>query len=89
MRTGRVEANLTRLLDDEPQIPCLSELVVEKQVAGERAEAPAGAGPEFEVEVARLREALASARDESQLPATAEVWPLLHDFVVRVRLAKP
>ena len=86
MRTGRVEANLVHLLDDEPRIAYLDGLIADKQAHGEHATVTGGHGADFGADVARLREVLAAEREASRLPGTTEGRPALHDFVVRARL---
>jgi predicted nucleotidyltransferase len=85
MGTGHVEANLTLLLDDEPQVPYLADLIAQKQVGGEHA--TARSDDRYGVDVDRLRAALEGARDRSTLAAAPTARRALHEFVVRTRLA--
>ena len=86
MRTGRVEANLGHLLDDEPRVAYLGDLIADKQARGEHAAVTDENGPAFGADVARLREVLAVESEASRLPLTTGARPALHDFVVRARL---
>jgi hypothetical protein len=85
MRTGRVEANLTYLLDDAPRIPYLADLIAEKQAEGEHASARPD--DRYSEDIDRLRAALEHERDRSTLVAAPTVRGALHDFVVRTRLS--
>jgi hypothetical protein len=85
MRTGALVADLTRL-DGGP--PYLGELVAAKRAAEHGAlpsEAPER--PRLEHDVARLTAELEAAKDASPLPETATADGVLHDLVVRTRLA--
>lgn len=83
MRTGELEANLTRLYGYVPGY--LPELVAAKREA-EHATAPppATAGED----VAGLTAELERARAASRLPEAATAQRALHDLVVRVRLGR-
>ncbi|GAA0951693.1 nucleotidyltransferase domain-containing protein [Nonomuraea longicatena] len=83
MRSGRMEADLTRLYAYGP--PYLPELVAAKREA-EHGRAPhvEGAG----ADVARLTAELEAARTASTLPETPTAREALHDLVVRVRLGR-
>jgi len=87
MRTGRVEANLAHLLDEEPRIAYIGDLISDKQTHGEHAAVTDERAGDFDTDVARLREVLAAESVASLLPGTTAARPALHDFVVRVRLA--
>ncbi|MFI6513189.1 DNA polymerase beta superfamily protein [Streptosporangium sp. NPDC050855] len=85
MRTGELEADLTRL----PGGPAyLGDLVAAKRFA-EHGLPPADApGPErLADDVARLTARLEEARDASHLPGTAPAADAVHDLVVRTRLS--
>jgi predicted nucleotidyltransferase len=86
MRTGRVEANLVHLLDDDPRIAYLGDLVADKRTHGEHAAATDDHGVDFGADVARLRQVLAVESEGSPLPVATGQRPALHDFVVRARL---
>ncbi|MBG0831984.1 nucleotidyltransferase domain-containing protein [Planomonospora sp. ID67723] len=85
MRTGTLVADLTRLGGGPPY---LADLVAAKRSA-EHGVLPAGAPERLRLErdVARLTAELEEARDSSPLPETANAGDLLHDLVVRTRLA--
>jgi predicted nucleotidyltransferase len=87
MRTGRVEANLVHLLDEEPRIAYIGDLVSDKQAHGEHALVTDERAGDFDTDIPRLREVLAAESVASLLPGTTAARPALHDFVVRVRLA--
>ncbi|WP_327582088.1 nucleotidyltransferase domain-containing protein [Nonomuraea sp. NBC_00507] len=84
MRTGELEADLTRLYAYGPAY--LPELVALKRDA-EHGRAPSVIGVEADVE--RMTTALEHARDSSALPERATAEGALHDLVVRARLAAP
>lgn len=88
LRTGRVEADLRRLLDDVPTIPYLGELIAGKQAEGERTGVPDPDNPRYAADVARLRAALEAAHAASQLPEAPSAKAALHDFVIRNRLTR-
>ncbi|MFG2074142.1 nucleotidyltransferase domain-containing protein [Nonomuraea maritima] len=81
MRTGELEADLTRLYAYGPAY--LPGLVAAKRAA-EHVAAPAG--PDFERDVARMTAALEEAHQASRLPERATADEALHDVVVRSRL---
>lgn len=85
MRTGEVEADLTRLAGDGP--PYLPELIEAKRAAEH------GALPRDAPDTARLRDDVAALtalledeRDRSALPEAPANRRALHDLVVRARL---
>lgn len=82
VRTGELEADLTRLLAYGP--PYLPELVEAKREA-EHAAAPPLDG--VAADVARMTAALEEARESSALPERPAAGDALHDLVVRARLA--
>jgi uncharacterized protein len=84
MRTGEVEADLTRLYGGAP--PYMPDLVSAKREA-EHGAVPEGA-PEMEGDVWRLRGELERAREGSRLPEVASAHDALHDLVVRTRVAE-
>ncbi|MEV4018110.1 nucleotidyltransferase domain-containing protein [Nonomuraea angiospora] len=81
MRTGELEADLTRLYAYGPAY--LPDLVAAK-VEAEHVRAPATPGLEADVE--RMTAALEAARDSSALPERATAEAALHDLVVRARV---
>ncbi|MFG6199341.1 DNA polymerase beta superfamily protein [Nonomuraea sp. JJY05] len=81
MRTGELEADLTRLYAYGPAY--LPDLVAAK-VEAEHVRAPATLGLEADVE--RMTAALEEARDSSALPWRATAEAALHDLVVRARV---
>jgi predicted nucleotidyltransferase len=83
MRSGEVEADLTRLYGYGPAY--LPDLVAAKREAehGAAPDVPAAAG-----DVERLTAELAEARDASALPQAATAQDALHDLVVRARLGR-
>ncbi|WP_431896912.1 nucleotidyltransferase domain-containing protein [Nonomuraea sp. bgisy101] len=81
MRTGTLEADLTRLLDYGPAY--LPELVAAKREA-EHGPAPALASAADDV--ARMTARLEKEREASRLPETPSAGEALHDLVVRTRL---
>ncbi|MGH2355667.1 MAG: nucleotidyltransferase domain-containing protein [Chloroflexota bacterium] len=86
MRTGQVEANLLRL-NDEFRLPYVPELVAQKVEGTERA-VLAGTDLAFhEAEFRRLLAALQQARDTTSLPEMPSARPVLHELLVRLRLA--
>lgn len=80
MRTGELEADLTRLYAYGPAY--LPDLVAAKRTAEH---GPAPALPGVEADVERLTAALAAARDASGLPERATAEDALHDLVLRAR----
>lgn len=88
LRTGRIEADLRRLLDDDPTFPYLGELIAAKQAEGERTGLPDPDNPRYAADVARLRAALEAAHADSQLPEAPSARAALHDFVIRNRFTR-
>ncbi|RVX40573.1 hypothetical protein EDD27_2988 [Nonomuraea polychroma] len=84
MRTGELEADLTRLYAYGPAY--LPELVALKRDA-EHGRSPSVLRVEADVE--RMTAALEEARDASALPERAAAEHALHDLVVQARLAAP
>jgi hypothetical protein len=85
MRTGEVQADLTRL----PYGPAYLPDLVEAKRAAEHGTLPSGA-PDRErlaADVAALTARLEEERDRSPLPERPSAEPALHDLVVRARLA--
>ncbi|NRQ33543.1 nucleotidyltransferase domain-containing protein [Nonomuraea sp. NN258] len=81
MRTGELEADLTRLPAYAP--PYTGELIAAKR------EAEHGRAPElgdYAADVARMTAGLESAAAASALPERASAGEALHDLVVRIRL---
>jgi hypothetical protein len=87
MRTGRVQADLTALLAENPHVPYLQDLVDQKRTGRERDPAPSDSSSRFEDDVSTLRDVLRQAYDDSPLPEAPTAGPALHDLVVRARLA--
>ncbi len=87
MRTGRVQADITALLAEHPQVSYLQDLVDQKRTGRERDPAPSDSGSRFEDDVSTLRDALRQAHDDSPLPEAPTNRPALHNLVVRARLA--
>lgn len=85
MRSGEVQADLTRLAGDGPSY--LPELIEAKRVA-ERAELPGDAPPPGRIrdDVLRLTDRLEEERDRSDLPERPASFRALHELVVRARL---
>ncbi|MBE1581861.1 DNA polymerase beta superfamily protein [Nonomuraea angiospora] len=81
MRTGELEADLTRLYAYGPAY--LPDLVAAKAEA-EHVRAPSTLGLEADVE--RMTAVLEQARDSSALPERATAEAALHDLVVRARV---
>lgn len=84
MRTGEVEADLTRLGDGPSYLP---ELIAAKRAA-EHAAPPADAPgrDRLAADVVALTARLEIERDRSPLPDRPAAEPALHDLVVRARL---
>ncbi|GII57387.1 nucleotidyltransferase [Planotetraspora thailandica] len=88
MRTGRLVADLTGLMDGGP--PYLAELVAAKRAA-EHGALP-GDAPGADVldrDLDALTAELEAARDHSHLPERPSAQDALHDLVVRTRLSDP
>src|SRR4051812_16551464 len=87
MRTGVVEANLTRLNESE-KLPYLSDLI-QRKVAGAEKGNLTGADLEFHRgEYDRLRGKLLEAYEASDLPERPAGGEALHDLLVRLRLGR-
>lgn len=85
LRTGEIEANLTRLAE-EAKLSHVTELIEHKRQAKEKA-VLTGADVGFHLrEYERLRAELASAHAESTLPDISSARPALNDLLVRLRL---
>lgn len=84
MRTGEVEADLTRLAGGPPYLPDL----VEAKRAAEHGALPRDAPgpPRLRNDVAALTALLEDERDRSSLPEAPANHRALHDLVVRTRL---
>lgn len=83
MRSGEVEADLTRLYGEAPAY--VPDLVAAKRDA-EHGGVPAGF-PDPRADVERLSLALDEAMEQSALPQAARAGEALHDLVVRTRLS--
>jgi uncharacterized protein len=86
MQTGEVEANLVTL-NEQFRLPYLTDLIARKLAGPEHGTLPAADVSLYAAEFARLRTALAAARDASALPATTQAQPALNDLLVRLRLS--
>ncbi|WP_254716440.1 hypothetical protein [Actinomadura sp. WMMB 499] len=86
MRTGELETDLTRLLDGAP--PYVPDLIAAKREA-EHAGVPSGAPgrPVLRADVDALSALLEDERDRSALPERPTAEGVLHDLLVRTRLA--
>ncbi|MEV0159659.1 nucleotidyltransferase domain-containing protein [Nonomuraea fuscirosea] len=84
MRTGELEADLTRLYPYGPAY--LPDLVTAKQTA-EHGALPHDlvSGEDIEADVKRMTQTLEDARDSSTLPERATTEAALHDLVLRAR----
>jgi len=85
MQTGEVEANLVRL-NEEFQLPYISELVARKREQGEHATLEDADLSFHQREYGRLRQALQDTHEASALPEEPSGRAALHDLLVRVRL---
>jgi predicted nucleotidyltransferase len=91
LRTGRVEANLSILLDEVPEAPTyVRELVLAALVGRHRTLASVEGAPPadaFTPDVEALHLVLGEAENRSALPDHPRAEPALHDLLVRLRLA--
>jgi len=87
MRTGAVESHLPTL-NAEYRLPQIADLIAHKQTGPERATLDAADMAFHRSEYARLSERLREAAAESALPEDANVWPALHDLLLRLRLGE-
>lgn len=85
MRTGRVEANLVRLNENE-NLSFLNELIALKTGGKEKETAPSIDVAFHRAMYDRLCETLKDASAASSLPESPSATPALHDLLVRVRL---
>lgn len=85
MRTGRIEADLPRL-NQEEKLSFLDELMEQKRTGGEKCELTDGDLSFHETEYLRLTEMLQQAQERSRLPESATAKAALNDLLVRVRL---
>ncbi|MCC7065914.1 MAG: nucleotidyltransferase domain-containing protein [Planctomycetes bacterium] len=86
LRTGEVQANLV-VLNEQAKLRHVEDLIARKTTGAEQGVLPAGDLGFHEREFERLLGELQAAAGASSLPQNAEVGPLLHDFLLRVRLA--
>jgi len=88
MRTGRIEANLVTLNDNEFRLPYLLELVARKLGGPEQSKLEDADVSFHEAEYHRLRGLLQEAHDRSTLAEAplAETCGQLNDLLVRLRL---
>lgn len=87
IRTGVVEANLTRLNETE-KLPYVDELIQRKVNGAEKARLTQADLSFHRGEYDRLRNRLRQAHEESDLPETPRGSAALHDLLVRLRLAE-
>ena len=85
MRTGRIEANLIRLNDDE-RLSYVPDLIARKTGGPELGRLAAADLRFHEREYERLRSVLQTAFDESRLPEMPSAVTALNDLLVRIRL---
>lgn len=84
MRSGEVEANLSRL-NDEFELPYISDLIARKLSGSEAAILGDADFPFHEREYNRLRDQLEQAFSESQLPETPTAYQELNAMLIRLR----
>jgi uncharacterized protein len=85
MRTGQVEANLVHL-NEEFRLPYLPDLIARKLAGPELGTLQSPDLAFHESEYTRLRGALQTAHEQSQLPEGPRVSAALNDLLIRVRL---
>ncbi len=90
MRTGEIEANLVTL-NEEFRLPYIADLVARKLAGPEKSTLDDADIALYEKEYQRLRAALQTAHDASQLPESPsdETRAVLNDLLVRVRTGSP
>jgi predicted nucleotidyltransferase len=87
MRTGEVQANLA-VLNRDARLSHVDELIARKTSGAEQGLLPAADLAFHEREYERLLGGLKAAAEASSLPNESTAGPLLHDFLLRVRLAR-
>ena len=85
MRTGEIEANLSRLNEDF-DLPHVRELIARKTGGPEHGTLPDADLALHEDEYVRLRATLEQTAESSTLPELPTARPALHDLLVRLRL---
>lgn len=85
MQTGEIEANLA-VLDQQFQLPYLSNLIAQKQLGTEKAVLNQTDLAFHQQEYDRLLKLLETASDRSHLPESPTAKAALHDWLVRIRL---
>ena len=87
MRTSEVEANLTNLLNDDPVIEYLPELIDAKKSGGEHATIDGTGVDRYRQDIDHLREVLQYEQSTTKLATEPTARAALNDFVIRTRLA--
>lgn len=87
MRTGELQANLPHLLVDYPQ-DGVQELIARKRQTQEHGPLESGLRDRHRARLSQLERDLAQAFEESPLPDQPQGLEELHQFVLRVRLAR-
>jgi len=87
MRSGEVQANLL-VLNDEARLPFLPELIERKLQGPEQGCLNEADLAQHQHEYERLRAELLNSFERSVLPHSPPAADAVHDFLVRVRLAK-
>ena len=85
MRTGLVEANLTRL-NEEARLPYIAELVLRKTTGPEKGVLNQADLAFHHAEYERLRGVLQNSFESSHLPESPSATGALNDLLVRIRL---
>jgi len=88
MRTGVVEANLSRL-NESARLPYIDELIARKTAGPEKGRLDQADLTFHEREYHRLVAELEQAAADSTLPEHATALPALNDLLVRIRLQSP
>ncbi len=84
LRTGRIEANLERL-DEEQRVPGVRDLIARKRAGAEQQTLTAADFADHERERLRLREQFEAAAAASTLPELPSAAAALDDLLVRLR----
>ena len=87
LRTGQVEANMRKLLDDDPVVPYLGELIDAKTGGGEHATLDRADASLYRGDIDWLRDLLQREQSVSYLPAEPTARAALNDYVIRTRMA--
>ena len=85
MRTGRIEADITKL-NEALQLSYIDDLVECKVTGAEKQEMEDGDLDFHHTEYERLVRSLEKERDRSSLPEESSVRPALNDLLLRIRL---